>query len=61
MDPGRTTPAEPACAAGDGSVDAMVETFMAKAEIPFFFFFLWFVTFFNVLLIYFSSISGECF
>lgn len=38
MDPGRTTPAEPACAAGAGSVDVMVETFMAEAEIPPFFF-----------------------
>lgn len=46
MDPGRTTPAEPACAAGDGSVDAMVETFMAKAEIPFFFFFFFVVRYF---------------
>lgn len=37
MDLGRITPAEPACAAGAGSIDAMVETFMAEAEILFFF------------------------
>lgn len=36
MDLDPTTPAEPACAAGAGSLDVMVETFMAEAEIPFF-------------------------